>query len=238
MIYSRHDDEFQCIKESFCPIREYRGENPGVLTENNMDRILDHPKSAHQGNKASTSRLPSSRRDRSKDEFGRLDKLTPAQGTDSDSPTAWKIPSVHTRTRLLVEELEGKLKSRQLALERKDVSLGVTWKDDANDGVDTTRAQGDNALETGLGLEAEDEFVRTIKALGDSSPTTANLLTQHVSDSWVQKYAKKSASVPGDLVAGKPDGVSIRSSFLRRSPISLAEVLSSSSPLWATRASG
>lgn len=240
VIYSRQDDEV-CIKESFCQIREYRGENPGVLTENNMDRILDHPKSTSmsKGNTANKLHSPNPRCGPGNDQLGSCNELGLGQGTDPDSPTAWKIPSVHTRTRLLVEELERKLRSRQAAIDRKDISFGVTWKDNAGDGVDTGGAHGDKALsDPRLGLEGEDEFVRTIRALGDSSPTTANLLTQHVSDSWVQKYARKSSSAPGGMAAGKPGGASIRSSFLKRSPISLAEVFSSGSTSWATRAAG
>lgn len=111
--------------------------------------------------------------------------------------------------------------------------MGVTWKDQVGDVVDTGRALGDGAWsDPGLGLDAEDEFVQTIKALGDSSPTTADLLTQHMSDSWVQKYAKKVAAVPGVGPTGKAVGSSVRSSFLKRSPISLAEVLSSSNAMW------
>jgi len=234
VIYSREDGEL-CVKESFCQIREYRGENPGVLTENNMDRILDHPtsKSAYAGNTGGKRRSPKPRGDRGSDTLGRSSTPVNGQGTDSDSPTAWKIPSVHTRTRLLVEDLERKLKSRQAAIEHKDVTDGVTWKDQVGDVVDTGRALEDGAWsDPGLGLDAEDEFVQTIKALGDSSPTTADLLTQHMSDSWVQKYAKKVAAVPGVGPTGKAVGSSVRSSFLKRSPISLAEVLSSSNAMW------
>ena len=238
VIYSRQDDDVQ-VKDSFCPIRDYRGENPGVLTENNLDRILDHPTSTFQGNTASRSRSPHVHGAIVKEKEQSRERV---RAQDVESPSAWKIPSVHTRTRLLVEDLERKLKNRQAALERKDATDTEKRGDQMLHGTSSVEADhaADEDVETGQGLlslDPEDEFVRTIRALGDSSPTTANLLTQHVSDSWVQKYAAKPSFASGNAAANKVTSSSSRSSFLKRSPISLTEVFSSSSPLWATRLS-
>ena len=247
VIYTREDDDALFVKDSFCQIRDFRGENPGVLTESNMDRILDQPSSTFQGNAAHRSHKFKNAMDAMDARGGRAQAhaqahaqaRAQAQSVDSvDSPASgWKIPSVHTRTRLYaeVEVLEKKLRNRKLLAHGKEkiVVEGAPGdlQDDCQDDDDYRAADNHLLL---VDHESDDEFVRTIKALGDSSPTTANLLTQHVSDSWVQKYAKKASAAK----AGGGSSGSTKSSFLKRSPISLVEVLSSTPLLWKTRLTG
>lgn len=245
VIYTREDEDDLFVKDSFCQIRDFRGENPGVLTESNMDRILDQP-SKFQGNAAHRSHKFKNAMDAMDARVGRAQAHAQAhaqaQSVDSvDSPASgWKIPSVHTRTRLYaeVEALEKKLRNRKLLSHGKEKIVvegapGDCQDDDDGDDVGGDYRAADNHLLL-VDHESDDEFVRTIKALGDSSPTTANLLTQHVSDSWVQKYAKKASATKA---GGGSTGLT-KSSFLKRSPISLVEVFSSSTPLWKTRLTG
>lgn len=189
VMYTRPDGEgLKVSKESSCHVVGYRGEDPDVLTENAMDRILDHPGRMYKG---------------------LMYKSTCLEGKHA-SPPSWRIPSVHTRTMLVKEirELETRLKQKAVS-----------------DSVQSKESQVDVA--------EEDEFVRTIQALGENSPTMAGLMIQHVSDSWaVQKHAGKDAQASVDA-RRKPSitGVSKKSSFLERQPISLNEVFSSPS-MW------
>lgn len=141
-----------------------------------------------------------------------------------ESPS-WKIPSIHTRTAMIPQEhvvaLEKRLKSRQEWSRR-----GV--RDDEKDIVGAVR---DDEKDIG----EDDAFVRTIKALGDSSPKTANVLTQHVTDSWaVKKYGKHGNVDQGH--DGRQEDTSMqrkKSTFLQRPPIPLQRMFeSSSTPFW------
>ena len=202
VVYTRGDDV--CVKDSFCPIRDFRGEDPGVITENGLDRILDHPSSTYEGNTAQRSHRFKHAMDAMDAREGRVYAQAHAQPhtqphTQShsvDSPAeGWKIPSVHTRTRLYaeVEALEKKLRNRQLAAKQK---IAVDSEDNnETDKQNDTELNDTSNCHLMLDQESDDEFVRTIKALGDSSPTMANLLTQHVSDSWVG--IGRSLSSPG-----------------------------------------
>ena len=76
----------------------------------------------------------------------------------------------------------------------------------------------------------EDSFSRVIRALGNTSPATANALTQHVSDSWAVKASSDPSSPT--TVANNVQ-IKQRSSFLSRMPISLDRVLQTASSPWA-----
>ncbi|KAI8109057.1 hypothetical protein M9435_005473 [Picochlorum sp. BPE23] len=135
-----------------------------------------------------------------------------------ESPS-WKIPSIHTRTAMIPQEhvvaLEKRLKRRQ------EWSTRVVRDDDEKDVAGGVR---DDVV------GEDDAFVRTIKALGDSSPKTANVLTQHVTDSWaVKKYGKHgNVSRQEDTFVQRK-----KSTFLQRPPIPLQGMFeSSSTPFW------
>lgn len=139
-----------------------------------------------------------------------------------ESPS-WKIPSIHTRTAMIPQEhvvaLEKRLKRRQ------EWSTRVVRDDDAKNVAADVR---DDDAKNIIG--EDDAFVRTIKALGDSSPKTANVLTQHVTDSWaVKKYGKH-----GNV--GRQEDTFVqrkKSTFLQRPPIPLQRMFeSSSTPFW------
>eukprot|EP00889_Picochlorum_renovo_P008613 jgi/Picre1/35643/NNA_003104.t1 len=83
------------------------------------------------------------------------------------------------------EEEERECKEHVVALEkrlkrRQEWSTRVVRDDDEKDVAGGVRDDDDEKDIVG----EDDAFVRTIKALGDSSPKTANVLTQHVTDSW------------------------------------------------------
>jgi hypothetical protein len=208
VIYTREEsDQKQDVRSSYGVVG-YKGEIPDVLTENAMNRILDDPRPysiSHQTKGALIA-----------------DKSTKYWRTSYEVPSpTWKIPSATTRTQLIqeIEGLETRLKHRQDR--RGQVSNLGPVRDSAED---------TNPVEE----EDDDEFVRTIKALGDSSPTTANLLAQHVSDSWaVQKYATTRPS-SSDTDSGKSFDKK-KSSFLQRQPIAIAQVFETSTPAWGTR---
>lgn len=195
VMYARPDAALHTPKDSFCPIIGYRGENPDIITENAMDRILDQPTHEYRG---------------------RVYRSVSKHGTgvrDSVSPT-WKIPSIHTRTKLIkeIQVLEKRLRQRKV---------------DASSDVITEEGNQPRGNE-----EEEDEFVRTIKALGETSPTTANVMIQHVTDSWaVQKHAFKDHEKEVRDMKCRKDG-NRKSSFLERQPISITEVFSSATPMW------
>ena len=208
VVYTREESYQKQEIRSSCGVVGYKGEIPDVLTENAMNRILDDPRPYRSAlhTKGTLN----------------ADKGTKYWRTSYEVPSpSWKIPSATTRTQLIkeIEGLETRLKHRQ---DRRGLvsNLG-TVRDSAED---------NNPIEE----EDDDEFVRTIKALGDSSPTTANLLTQHVSDSWaVQKYATTRPS-SSDTDSGKSFDKK-KSSFLQRQPIAIAQVFESSTPAWSTR---
>ena len=188
VMYAR-DEGLRVSHDSFCPVVAFRGEDPEVLTENAMDRILDHPGRMYRGSAYKSKYV----------------------GGKHVSTPSWRIPSLHTRTMLVkeIQELETKLK-------KKTVSDSVESKDEPK-----------------FDVVEEDEFVRTIQALGETSPTTAGLMIQHVSDSWaVQRHTGKDADVNRVKKSAPSTKGSKKSSFLGRQPISLNEVFSSSTPMW------
>jgi hypothetical protein len=194
VMYARAEDgkELHLSNDSFCPVVAYRGEDPDVLTENAMDRILDHPGRMYRGSAY-------------KAKYG--------EGKYASLQT-WRIPSLETRTLLVkeIQELETKLKKKVLC--------------------DSVESKEDTKID----VVEEDEFVRTIQALGQTSPTTTGLMIQHVSDSWaVQKHAGKDVDVntSGTKTAAATKKSGKKSSFLGRQPISLNQVFSSGPGMWA-----
>jgi len=188
VMYAR-DDGLRVSHDSFCPVVAFRGEDPDVLTENAIDRILDHPGRMYTGSAYKSKYV---------------------DGTHVSTPS-WRIPSVHTRTMLMreIQELETKLR-------KKTVSDSVESKEDPK-----------------FDVVEEEDFVRTIQALGETSPTTAGLMIQHVSDSWaVQRHTGRDADMDRMTKSAPSTKGSKKSSFLGRQPISLNEVLSSSTPMW------
>lgn len=205
-------------KENRCGIIDYNGEIPGVVTENSMARILEGP----QGNP----------------HFVRSSNISKNFNIEENNRAScsgsWRIPSLLTRSNLFagISELEGHLKRRQ-SIPRPNICEASQKYDDAKDLQSPVKTPQRRAYERSPSncsdFIQEDSFSRVIRALGNASPATANILTQHVSDSW----AVKASSDPNSPVTvAKNVEIKQRSSFLSRIPISLDSVLQTASSHW------
>ena len=207
-------------KENRCGIIDYNGEIPDVVTENSMARILEGPQGNHHFLRSSSI----------------SNVVNVEENNRASFSGSWKIPSLQTRSNLFagISELEGHLKRRQ-SIPRPNICEASQKYDDAQDFQSPIKTPQRNVYEKSPSNYSdyiqEDSFSRVIRALGNASPATANVLTQHVSDSW----AVKASSDPNSPVTlAKNVEIKQRSSFLSRLPISLDSVLQTASFPWAT----
>jgi hypothetical protein len=216
-MYTREEEEESKgqvgCERNRCSVVGYRGELPDVLTENSLDRILDKP----------------------------------FCGEEARYSPSWKIPSIHTRTAMIPQEHIMALEKR-LKKNRQEWSMRAAGDERSVEAVPGEKTFGGVRDDTGIGgavrddagvggavrddniVGEDDAFLRTIKALGDTSPKMANVLTQHVTDSWAVKQYRKHSTVntKEDTAVQKK-----KSSFLQRTPIPLQKMFESSgTPFW------
>ena len=195
-----------------CPIIDFRGDIPGVFTENTMQRVLDPPLvgSSRMWGGSNGLHLPRTRTTQY-DFRPTRDYYRPKY-----SPTVtgrfWRLNTEGSPTSCLVDRGECPLSPRstqeQLSREQSPLTPGIRTEDDL--------------------------ITKVIKALGSSSPVTANLLTQHMTDTWALRASfpsngSHSAEAPVFMTSA-PAAISRReivrqSKFLRRAPISLENIL-------------
>jgi len=248
VMYTREEEEESKgqvgCERNRCSVVGYRGELPDVLTENSLDRILDKPFCGEEARYSPSWKIPSIH---TRTAMIPQEHIMALEKRLKKNRQEWSMRAAGDERS--VEAVPGE---KTFGGVRDDAGIGGAVRDDAgvggavrDDDAGVGGAVRDDAGiggavrdDAGIGgavrddnvVGEDDAFLRTIKALGDTSPKMANVLTQHVTDSWaVKQYGKHSTvNTKEDTAVQKK-----KSSFLQRTPIPLQKMFESSgTPCW------